>query len=98
MTTMVAELYDALIAAGSPDDKARKAAEAMAGFDAYQQRFVRIESDISTLRQDVAELKRDVAELKRDVTELKRDGFLMKWMIGFVLLFQVTIFAKLFLH
>lgn len=91
MTAMVAELYDALIAAGSPDDKARKAAEAMAGFDAYQQRFVRVKSDISTLKQDVAELKRDVAELKRD-------NFLMKWMLGFVLLFQVTIFAKLFLH
>jgi hypothetical protein len=88
---MVAGLYDAPIAAGSPDDKARKAAEAMAGFDAYQQRFVRVESDISTLKQDVAELKRDVAELKRD-------NFLMKWMLGFVLLFQVTIFAKLFLH
>ena len=91
MTTMVAELYDALIAAGSPDDNARKGAEAMAGFDAYQQRFVRVESDISTLKQDVGELKRDVAELKRD-------NFLMKWMLGFVLLFQVTIFAKLFLH
>ena len=30
MTTMVAEIYDALMAAGSPDDKARKAAEAIA--------------------------------------------------------------------
>jgi hypothetical protein len=84
MTTMIAELYDALLAAGSPEDKARKAAEAMAGFDVYEQRFVRVESDI--------------AELKRDVAQLKRDSFLLKWMIGFVLLFQVTIFAKLFLH
>jgi hypothetical protein len=56
------------------------------------------ESDISTLRRDVAEVKRDVAELNRGVAELKRDNFLMKWMIGFVLLFQVTIFAKLFRH
>jgi hypothetical protein len=84
MTTMIAELYDALLAAGSPEDKARKAAEAMAGFDIYEQRFVRVEADI--------------AELKRDVAQLKRDTFLLKWMIGFVLLFQVTIFAKLFLH
>jgi hypothetical protein len=36
MTTMIAELYDALLAAGSPEDKARKAAEAMAGYEAYE--------------------------------------------------------------
>ena len=33
MTTMVAEIYDALLAPGSPDDKARKAAEAIAQVD-----------------------------------------------------------------
>ncbi len=91
MTTMIAELYDALIAAGSPEDKARKAAEAMTGFDVYEQRFVRVEADI-------AELKHDVADLKRDVAELKRDSLLMKWMLGFVLAFQVAMFIKLFLH
>ena len=31
MTTMIAELYDTLLAAGSPEAKARAAAEAMAG-------------------------------------------------------------------
>jgi len=91
MTTMIAELYDALLAAGSPEDKARKAAEAMAGFDVYEQRFVRVEADI-------AELKRDVAGLKQDMTEAKRDLFLLKWMVGFVLTFQVALFIKLFLH
>ncbi len=91
MTTVIAELYDSLIAAGSPEDKARKAAGAMADYEAHEGRFVRVEADI-------AELKRDVGELKRDVAELKHDAFLMKWMLGFVLLFQVTIFAKLFLH
>jgi hypothetical protein len=91
MTTMIAELYDALLAAGSPEDKARKAAEAMAGLDVFEQRFVRVEADI-------AELKRDVAGLKQDVTEVKRDLFLLKWMVGFVLAFQVALFIKLFLH
>jgi len=84
MTTMIAELYDALIAAGTPEDKARKAAEAMAGFDVYEQRFVRVEADI--------------AELKQDMTEVKRDLFLLKWMMGFLLAFQIAIFIKLFLH
>lgn len=91
MTTRVAELYDALIAAGSPEDKARKAAEAMAGFDAYAQRFVRVETDIN-------EIKRDVADLKRSVGNLERDNLLTKWMLGFVLAFQVALFIKLFLH
>ena len=91
MTTMIAELYDALVAAGSPEDKARKAAEAMAGFDVYEQRFVRVETDI-------AEVKRDVAGLKQDMAEVKRDLFLLKWMMGFLLAFQIAIFIKLFLH
>ncbi len=30
MTVMVTELYDALLAAGAPEDKARKAAETIA--------------------------------------------------------------------
>jgi hypothetical protein len=81
---MVAELYDALVAAGTPDDKARKAAEAMAGFDAYGQRLDKIAADVS--------------DLKRDVGDLKRDVFVMKWMLGFVLAFQIAIFIKLFMH
>ena len=47
MTTMIAEVYDALIAAGSPEDKARKAAEAIA---AYENRFNKIESDLTLLK------------------------------------------------
>ena len=37
---MIAEVYDALIAAGAPEDKARKAAEAIAG---YENRFTSLE-------------------------------------------------------
>jgi hypothetical protein len=33
-----------------------------------------------------------------DVTSLKSDVNLMKWMMGFVLAFQIAIFVKLFLH
>ena len=50
MTTMIAEVYDALVAAGSPEDKARKAAEAIAGYEnrfaAIEQRLTRIEGDL----------------------------------------------------
>jgi hypothetical protein len=53
MTTMIAEVYDALLAAGSPEDKARKAAEAIASYEnrftAMDQRFAKIEGDIKLL-------------------------------------------------
>jgi hypothetical protein len=51
MTTMIAEVYDALLAAGSPEDKARKAAEAVAGYEdrftTIDQRLIRIEGELS---------------------------------------------------
>ena len=33
-----------------------------------------------------------------DVVSLKTDMSVMKWMMGFVLAFQVAIFVKLFIH
>ena len=54
MTTMIAEVYDALLAAGSPEDKARKAAEAIASYDnrfaAIEQRFTKVEGDLNLLK------------------------------------------------
>ena len=47
LTTMIAELYDALIAAGAPEDKARKASEAMA---AYESRFAKIDIELSVIK------------------------------------------------
>jgi hypothetical protein len=44
---MISEVYDAFIAAGAPEDKARKAAEAIA---AYENRFSRIEPDLTVLK------------------------------------------------
>jgi hypothetical protein len=46
MTTMIAEVYDALLEAGASQDKARKAAEAIAGYDA---RFVEIDRRLERL-------------------------------------------------
>jgi hypothetical protein len=44
---MISEVYDAFIAAGTPEDKARKAAEAIAN---YESRFSRIEADLLVLK------------------------------------------------
>ena len=47
MAMMISELYDALLAAGAPEEKARKAAETMAGFE---NRFAKIEADLTVLK------------------------------------------------
>ena len=47
MATMISEVYDALKEAGASEDKAHKAAEAIAS---DENRFVRIEADLSLLK------------------------------------------------
>lgn len=46
MTTMIAEVYDALVEAGASEEKARKAAEAIAG---YEDRFRKIDLAVERL-------------------------------------------------
>jgi len=53
MATMIAEIYDAFKAAGVDDDKARKAAEAVAS---YENRFQDLKSDFQDLRSKVGML------------------------------------------
>lgn len=45
MTTMLSEVYDALLEAGASQEKARKAAEAVAS---YENRFNKIEAKLDT--------------------------------------------------
>ena len=47
MTMMVTEVYDALLAAGGPEDKAVRAAQALAGYD---NRFNKVEADLTLLK------------------------------------------------
>jgi hypothetical protein len=47
MSTMIVELYDALISAGAPDDKARAASKAIAD---YEGRFAKIEADLLAVK------------------------------------------------
>ena len=47
MAVMLSKTYDALIAAGAPENKARDAAEELA---AYENRFARIETDLTVLK------------------------------------------------
>jgi hypothetical protein len=96
MTIMLTEVYDAFMAAGVPDDKARKAAEALSSteprFDKPDARIDKLEATLNA-RNDRLESKFEARFVKIDGEQL-----LLKWMIGFVLAFQLAIFAKLFLH
>jgi hypothetical protein len=47
VAVMLSRTYDALIAAGSPEDKARAAAEELAG---YESRFAKMEADLAVLK------------------------------------------------
>lgn len=47
MAVMLSKTYDALVAAGAPEDKARDAAEELA---AYENRFAKIETDLTVLK------------------------------------------------
>ena len=47
MSTMISKVYDALKEAGASEEKARKAAEAVAS---YENRFARIETDLALLK------------------------------------------------
>ena len=47
MTTMIAEVYDAFIAAGTPEDKAKAASQALAD---YENRLSKIDADLLVLK------------------------------------------------
>jgi hypothetical protein len=61
MATMISEVYDAFIASGAPEDKAREAAVAMAAYDG---RFNKIEGDLGIIRGDINTIRGDINLLK----------------------------------
>ena len=48
---MLSKTYDALLAAGAPEEKAREAAEEIAG---YENRLVKIETELVAIRETMA--------------------------------------------
>ena len=88
MATMISEVYDAFIASGAPEDKARDAAVAMA---AYESRFNKIEGDLGMTRGDVHMIRGDINTIRGDIN-------LLKWMNGITWALCFGILFKLFLH
>ena len=54
MTTMIVELYEALKAAGAPEDKAQAAAKALADYD---RRFDQIDGKLAALEAQITMVK-----------------------------------------
>lgn len=53
MTTMIVELYEALRAAGSPEDKAQAAARAL---EEHDRRFDRVDTELAAIRVELRAL------------------------------------------
>src|SRR5438067_7817318 len=75
MSTMIAEVYDALKEAGASEEKAKAAAMALAD---YSNRFDRIDLDLGSVKGEVPLIKSDVAVLKTDVAGVKADVAVLK--------------------
>jgi phage shock protein A len=59
MALMLSKTYDALLAAGAPEDKARDAAEEIA---AYENRLTRIETDIALIKADLTSFRDEMRQ------------------------------------
>jgi hypothetical protein len=88
MATMISEVYDAFIASGAPEDKAREAAMAVAAYDG---RFNKIEGDLGMVRGDINMIRGDINVLRGDIN-------LLKWMNGITWALCFGILFKLFLR
>ncbi len=70
---MITEVYEAFIAAGAPDDKAKAAAQSIAD---YENRFDRIDSDLKVVKAELAMVKWIVSGIGFGVLLLTIKSFL----------------------
>ena len=95
MTTMIAELYEALVDAGASEGKAKEAAQVLSTEN------LATKSDITELDTklsgQIAKLDEKIAELDQrlspKVVKLDRDMAVMKWMLGTTMAGVAFIFA-----
>ncbi len=57
-----------------------------------------LKTDMDAARKDIGVLRTDIEATRKDVGVLKTDMAVLKWMMGFVLAFQVLMFGKMFMH
>ena len=95
MATLISEVYDAFIASGAPENKARDAAVAMAAYDG---RFNKIEGDLGMIRGDINIIHGDINMIRGDINMIRGEVNLLKWMNGITWALSFGILFKLFLH
>lgn len=89
-TAMLGDVYDALLEAGASPEKARKAAEAVAGFDTRANRLGQDSvANAAESRGQAADLKQGItdrfAKVGQDIAGVRAELLLLKWMVGVVI-------------
>jgi hypothetical protein len=79
MSTMIAEVYEALKEAGASDEKSKAAAITLAN---CKNRFDKVDRDLATLQADTSLLKADVVTLKKDMAVVKAELAMVKWIVS----------------
>lgn len=72
MAVVLAKTYDALIAAGAPEDEARDAAQELAG---YENRFAKSETDLAVIKWMLGVVLAGVVSLFAGVASLVLKAF-----------------------
>ena len=83
MAIMITEVYDALKEAGATEEKARRAAETLAG---YENRFTAIDRRLDGMKSD----------FDQRFEQITGKVNLLSWMVGFNLAASLTILFKIF--
>ena len=98
MTTMISELYEALVDAGASEAKAKQAAEALSAENLSSKDHIadvkqELAGDIAGLDE---KLSGKIAGLDKRITELDKKMAVMQWMLGATLAGVVSILVKIF--
>ena len=96
MTTMISELYEALINAGATEEKAREAAQALSAEnlnskDTIAEVKAELAGDIAGLDE---KLSGEIAGVKKDLAALDKKMAVMQWMLGTTLAGVAAILAS----
>ena len=84
---MNAEIYDALIAAGAPEEKARSASVALVKEiqDNKGKTEDSLRGDIKKIELEIKNIELDIKNIEGRIHSLDKDTTVIKWMLGVVI-------------
>ena len=87
MSVMNAEIYDALIAAGAPEEKARSASVALVKEiqDNKGKTEDSLRGDIKKIELEIKNIELDIKNIEARIHSLDKDTTVIKWMLGVVI-------------